>query len=250
MSQDSSAHDALTVRVGRGGLWALKNRLKAAEARADAAERERDSERVFHANTKAERANCYQEIDRLTAALVITREQLETLRVDMAWTPSEQATEIRRLTNMLNGEAATMLAAYRQDLTAAREQQARLEAENQTLANQEADIAKAQRELAHAGEQARTEGLRADVIRLTTENKRLCAQPLKRQLVETKAENYRLGDQLAVERWGQVSRAKWREHDFSAGKFCQHCGIPVTVRGSMGCDPRVPEFAWRDEVKR
>lgn len=36
------------------------------------------------------------------------REQFETLRADMAWTPSEQALEIRRLTNALNAAGRTL----------------------------------------------------------------------------------------------------------------------------------------------
>lgn len=71
----------------------------------------------FHAMAReidAQRA----EVARLTAERDHWRDQFDLLRADLAWTPSEQANEISRLTNTLNDAGAKL---------------ARLTQENETL---------------------------------------------------------------------------------------------------------------------
>jgi hypothetical protein len=77
-----------------------------------------ENERANKAEAALERTQA--ENSRLVEAKDILREQFETLRVDMGWTPSEQASEIRRLTNTLN-DAGVQLAHDRAALAKARE---------------------------------------------------------------------------------------------------------------------------------
>ncbi len=128
-----SESDLAAILAGdyKSALMWLGKELDAQRRRVTHLEQELAEERAPHRDLPS-CVECQKQISHLEQERDEARERFETLRLDMAWTPSEQASEIRRLVNQLT-DAAVRLGKERSHTEALQASLAALKAEHERL---------------------------------------------------------------------------------------------------------------------